>query len=82
MREEGEKRGGTETQGRAQPSCWARCRPYRRGRESWSSVWELCVGTVCVQPTWCASFGGWLGTVCVGVYRLRKVGLARSASVN
>ena len=31
-------------------ACWGpERRPYRRGRESRSSVWELCVGTVCVQ---------------------------------
>ena len=59
-------------------ACWGpERRPYRRGRESrssvGSSVWAPCV----CRPGWCASFGRWLGTVCVCVYRLRQVGLFR-----
>ena len=46
----GEKRGAWKPRVELSLACWGReRRPYRRGRESRSSVWELCVGTVCVQ---------------------------------
>ena len=60
-------------------ACWGRERkPHRRGRESRSSVWKLCVGTVRVQAgVVCQSWRivGRCVCVCVCVCGLRKIRL-------